>query len=681
LIRNPRRLRQVFALGVAAVLLAGPALPQDASQPFDRWGVDLAGRNTGVRPGDDFNTYANGTALDRLAIPADRSSYGVDAVISENVQQRLRGLLEAPAAAGGAAVSDPDKARILYQAFTDQPRIEALAATPLGPDLAAVRAAGSREALAALMGASLAGFQASIFNLDIEPDAKSPDRYVANISQSGLGLPDRDYYLNADFAAQKASYRAYVAQMLTLAGWPDAQAQADGIVAFETAIAQASWAREDERDPNKTYNPTTPAELASSAPGFAWADFLTAAGLGGRPKLILQENTAIPRLAVVYTKTPLETLKAWAAFHLADNAAPYLASSFDQANFAFHEGVLQGQPTERARWKRGVTLVDENMGEALGQLYVDKYFPPEAKAKITALVADLRTALVARFQNVDWMSDATKARAVEKLSKLTVKVGYPDHWRDYGRLAIVPGDLYGDVARAKAFDWERQLRRIDGPVDRAEWGMTPQTVNAYYNGTGNEIVFPAAILQSPYFDVGFDAASNYGSIGATIGHEITHGFDDEGRDFDGTGALVNWWTPEDGPKFDARAARLALQYDAYAPYPGAHVNGKLTDGENIADLGGLLIALDAYHHALHGQPAPVIDGLTGDQRFFLAYAQSWRTKRREAALRRQMVSDPHSPEQYRVNGVVRNVDAWYQAFDVKPGDALYLAPADRVRIW
>jgi putative endopeptidase len=333
------------------------------------------------------------------------------------------------------------------------------------------------------------------------------------------------------------------------------------------------------------------------------------------------------------------------------------------------------------RWKRAVALVDAQMGEAVGRLYVAKYFPPEAKVQTIALVRELQGAMAERIKTLEWMSPQTKAKALEKLGQMTIKIGYPDKWRDYSRLAIREDDLYGDVERAIAFEWNRELARLNKPVDRAEWEMTPQTVNAYYEPTKNEIAFPAAILRPPYFDTAFDPAVNYGGIGATIGHEMTHGFDDEGRDFDGTGALANWWTAEDGPKFDTRAAALAKQYDVYEPYPGAHVNGKLTDGENIADLGGLLIALDAYHRSLGGKPAPVIDGLTGDQRFFLAYAQSWRTKRREAQVRSIVVSDPHSPEQYRVNGVLRNADAWYAAFNIQPGDKLYLAPADRVRIW
>jgi putative endopeptidase len=469
--------------------------------------------------------------------------------------------------------------------------------------------------------------------------------------------------------------------MLRLAGWPDADAMAKDVVALETRIAAASWSRVDERDPEKVYHPMTVAELARAAPGYPWRKVLDTAELASVDRIVADDNTALPKIAAIYQETPLPVLKAWAALQLVDQAAPYLSDRFENPHFAFRGTVLTGQPEQRSRWKRGVSLDDAVMGEALGRVYVARYFPPEAKAKIRDLVESLRTALGQRIQRLDWMSPETKTKALAKLKAMTVKVGYPDKWRDYTKLQISPDDLYGDVERANTFDWERRVARLNQPVDRAEWGMTPQTVNAYYNPTANEIVFPAAILQAPYFDPNFDAAANYGDIGATIGHEMTHGFDDEGRKYDGTGALADWWTDQDATKFEARAAVLGKQFDSYEPFPGSHVNGDLTMGENIADLGGALIALDAYHNSLDGKPAPVIDGLTGDERFFLAYAQSWRDKSREDALKEQLASDPHSPEQYRTNGVVRNMDAWYAAFDVKPGDKLYLPPDSRARIW
>jgi putative endopeptidase len=664
----------VGASALASVGVGAPTGPQTGD-----WGFDATGMDATARPGDDFFKYANGGWDARTQIPADKAGYGVDYVMSDANEAHLRGILEAdPTPAGG---EDARKIHAAYLAFMDEAKAQALGAAPIAPDLAAIRAAKDRTDIAALMGEANVGFQSELFDADLDPDEKAPDHYAVYIGQRGLGLPDRDYYLTPAFAQKKQAYQAYVAQMLTLAGWPDPAANAAAIVAYETKVADASWTRAERRDPVKTYNPMTPAELAAAAPGFDWAAWLKAEGLGDVQRVVVQENTAFPKLAAIYATTPLSTLQAWAAFHVADNAAPYLDHRFADARFDFRQRLLQGQQTERARWKRAVAFIDDGMGEALGRVYVAKYFPPDAKAKIDDLVAQLRAALGRRIDRVDWMSAETKAKAHAKLDQFTVKIAYPDKWRDYSALTVSPDDLVGDVRAFKAFEWNRQLKRMNGPVDRSEWGMTPQTINAYYDGVQNEIVFPAAILAPPYFDPGADPAANYGAIGAIIGHEMTHGFDDEGRKFDGTGQLADWWTQDDAAKFEASAKHLNAQYDTFSPFPGVHVKGDQTTGENIADLGGILIALDAYHASLHGQPAPVIDGLTGDQRFFLAYAQSWRDKRREDAERSLIVSDVHSPEIYRVNGVVRNVDAWYAAFNVQSGSALYLAPADRVRIW
>jgi putative endopeptidase len=408
---------------------------------------------------------------------------------------------------------------------------------------------------------------------------------------------------------------------------------------------------------------------------------MAGAGLSQAARVVAQENTAFPKLAAIYAKTPIETLKAWQAFNLADQAAPYLSQPFVDARFDFRGKALNGQPAQRPRWKRGVQLVDGQIGEALGKVYVAAYFPPESKAKMLALVGDIRTAMKGRIERLDWMSPPTKTKALEKLAAFTVKIGYPDKWRDYSGLAIRDDDLYGNVNRATTFDWDFRVGRLGGPVDRAEWGMTPPTINAYYNPTGNEIVFPAAILAPPFFDPDGDMAVNYGAIGGVIGHETTHAFDDQGRHYDGSGRLTDWWTPEDAAKFQAETVKLGKQYGAFEALPGARINGDLTMGENIADLGGLLLALDAYHASLHGQPAPIVDGLTGDQRVFLGWAQVWRGKTRDDALRQRLVSDPHSPERARVDVPMRNVDAFYAAFGLKPGDAMYVAPADRVRIW
>ncbi len=670
------------AAGPALAATTAPGQSPSAASPqhLGNWGFDLAGRDTTVSPGADFFTYANGDYMKSLVIPPDRSRYGTFDALQVLSEDRQHVLLD-QAAADAAATGDEAKVGAFYKAFMDRPRIEALDAKPLAGDLAAIRAANTREALAALMGRSNKGFDGTFFGLGAGADARAPLRYAVYLGQGGLGLPDRDYYLQASFAPQKAKYEAYVAEMLKAVDWPDAEAQAKAIVALETQIAQVSWSRAEQRDPVKTYNAMTPAELATAAPGFPWAPFLAAADLGAVNRVIVNENTAFPKIAAIFAATPISTLQAWEAFTVVDSASPYLSKRFAEAHFEFRNKTLSGQLEQKQRWKRAEGAVDGGLGEAVGKLYVARYFPPESKAKMEALIADLRAALAARIERVSWMSPATKAKAELKLSMLNVKVGYPVKWRDYTALSISPDDLYGDVGKSANFEWERQVNRLNGPVDRTEWGMTPQTVNAYYSPTENEIVFPAAILQPPFFDPDADPAVNFGAIGGVIGHEMTHGFDDEGRQFDGTGALSDWWTAEDAAKFTAQTDRLGAQYSAFEPLKGAHVNGKLTMGENIADLGGVLLALDAYHLSLHGRPAPILDGTTGDQRVFLGWAQVWRGATRDDALRRQLVSDPHSPNHERVDGVFRNVDAWYRAFDIKPGDAMYIPPDQRVHIW
>ena len=669
-----------LALSFASISLADDPHPTH----FGAWGFDLAGRDTSVTPGADFYSYANGTYVKNLQIPPDRARFGNFDALAALSEDRTHTLLE-KVAADSNALGDPGseegKVGAFYRAFMDEKRVEALGAKPLAPELAEIRAADSREAIAAIMGKGPRSFFGSFFDADIGVDAKNPEHYAVYLGQAGLGLPDRDYYLEPSFAAQKAKYQAYVAQMLHLADWPDADAQAQAIVDTETQIAKASWSITQDRDPTKTYNPMTPAELAAAAPGFDWTAFLGSAELGSAKRVVIAENTALPQIAQIFAATPVKTLQAWEAFNVVDSAAPFLSQDFVDARFEFRSKVLSGQQEQRPRWKRAVATLNGQMGEAVGKLYVAAYFPAESKAKMEALVGNIRTALTARIQRVTWMSDATKARALQKLSMLGVKIGYPSKWRDYGALQISDADLYGDAERASAFEWRRKVKRLYQPVDKTEWGLTPQTVNAYYNPTRNEIVFPAAILQPPFFDPQADMAVNYGGIGAVIGHEMTHGFDDQGRHFDGTGTLADWWTGDDDAKFVAQTKILGAQFSSYEPIPGSHVKGDQTMGENIADLGGVLLALDAYHASLHGQPAPVIDGLTGDQRLFLGFAQIWRTAIRPDEERREMVSDVHSPAVDRVDGTLRNVDAWYDAWNVKPGDAFYLAPDQRVRIW
>jgi putative endopeptidase len=680
-----------LCMGAPGLVAAAPPAPAPDAAPnvgealtqaprMGPWGFDLAGRDLAVSPGADFFTYADGTYVKNLQIPPDRSRYGAFDRLVELSRNRMRAVLEA-AAADSAGTGERAKVGALYRSFMDEPAVNSLGAMPLAPDLAAIRAVTTRSDIAKLMGRSLGGFGGSFFSADVSVDAKNPSLYALYLGQAGLGLPDRDYYLEPSFAAQKTAYQAYVAQMLQLAGWPQADVNAKAIVALETEIAKVSWSRAQRRDPEKTYNPVPTVELATFAPGFDWQSFLASASVGEADRAIVQENSAIPQIAAIFQKTPIPTLQAWQAFNLVDQAAPYLSDPFVQAQFAFRQKTLQGQPELQARWKRAVALVDSQMGEALGKFYVAAYFPPQEKAMMLALVGEIRTALKGRIERLDWMSPATKAKAEEKLGKLTVKIGYPDKWRDYTNLEIRNGDLYGNVSRATAFDWNYHANRWGRPVDRLEWEMTPPTVNAYYEPTKNEIVFPAAILQPPFFDPQADPAVNYGGIGGVIGHEITHGFDDQGRKSDGDGRLTDWWTPQDAARFEAEAAKLGKLYAAVEPLPGVHINPELTMGENIADLGGLLLGLDAYHASLNGKPAPVIDGLTGDQRVLLGWAQVWRGKIRDDRLRQMLVTDPHSPNSARVNVPMQNVDAFYEAFGVKPDQRMYVAPADRAHIW
>ncbi len=683
-------LRKILLSAGAAAALAFAAAPSWSAEPpeapslasprYGTWGFDLSGMDHSVKPGDDFFKFANGKWAERTEIPADRVRYGNFNKLRELSDNRMHAILE-DAAAG--RLTDPDAAKIAagYRAFMDEAAVEALDAKPLAPELAEIRKVGSKDDFTALMGRSnLSGFT-SILPVFISIDAKAPTRYAVMSVTGGLGLPDRDYYLQPGFAEKKAKYEAYVAELLTMIGWDKPAENAKAIVAFEAQLAEASWTRVERRDRDKTYNPMTPAELAAYTPGFDWNRYLAASGLPKVERIVVTTNTAFPKFAKVYAETPLETLKAWQAFHLADDAAPYLSKRFVDANYAFRLKELAGQPEQQARWKRAATFMNSAIGESIGRVYVARYFPPESKAKMDALVGDVRTALGARIEKLDWMGPETKQRALEKLAKFTVKIAYPATWRDYAKLELRPDDLYGNVERAGAFEWRRQVARLNGPVDKAEWGMTPQTVNAYYNFANNEIVFPAAILQPPFFDPDADPAINYGGIGGVIGHEISHGFDDQGRKSDGDGVLRDWWTAEDNAKFKVQADRLGAQYSAFEPLPGANVQGGLTMGENIGDMGGLSLGLDAYRTSLKGKPAPVIDGLTGDQRVFLGWAQVWREKIRDEALRQQVVTDPHSPAYYRVNGTIRNIPGWYEAWGVQPGDQLYVPPEERVKIW
>ncbi len=683
----------VLAATVGVTALLAGSLPARAtevatassakpSMSFGAWGFDLSGRDTAVVPGHNFFDYANGTYVKNLVIPTDRTSWGAFNMLAELSRTRVQSILQEVSA---HPVADPrsvsEKLGAFYAAFMDAGAVEKRGVAPLGGDLEAIRKVQDRSAFAHLLGQAQTGFQYSLFGLSIDPDAKDPTKYSVSLSQGGLGLPDRDYYMQPSFGSKKRAYQLYVLRMLDLIGWPDSPRQSAAIVAFETKLAEAQWSRADRRDPMKTYNPTDVADLRKLAPDFDWTAYLDGAGLQKANLLVLQEKSAILAETRIAAATDLDTLRAWLAFHLTENASSVLPKLFVKTAFDFNGRTLGGQPQDEPRWKHAVGAAGSAMGMAIGRVYVARYFPPEARETMRHLTDELKAVFRVRLQNNAWMSPATKVIALRKLDNFEVQIGYPNKWRDYSSLVVKPDDLYGNTERATAFEWNYWLGHLGHKVDRDEWGMTPQTVNAYNNPPFDEVVFPAAILQPPFFNTAADPAINYGAIGGVIGHEMTHSFDDQGRKYDEHGRLTDWWSKEDAKRFDERAARLGTQFDAMEPLPGAHINGRLTMGENIADLGGLTLALDAYHASLKGQPASVVGGLTGDQRVFLGWAQVWRGKLRDDAERERLVTDPHSPPMARVNGPMHNIDAWYKAWNVKPGDSLYLAPQDRVKIW
>ena len=650
---------------------------------YGTWGIDTAGMDTSVKPGEDFFAYVSGSWAKTTEIPADQSRYGAFMMLGELSERRVHQLLESYAL--GDPVTDGDAAKLaaLYRGYMDEAAVEALGDAPLKPLIERVRSVQDKAALAALMGEANGGFGNTFVRAMVSDDQRDPDRHALYLSQSGLGLGDRALYLDDKFAPQRERYVAYVEQLLELAGWDAPAEAAKAVLALETRIAEAHWTRADSRDRDKTYNPVAIADLQQQAPGFPWAAYFKAAGLAQAERAVLRQNTAFPALARIFDETALDTLKAWQAFHVTDQAAPLLSRAFVEANFEFRSKFMSGQPEPRPRWKRAVAFTEMAMGEAIGSDYEKLYFKPEAKAKMDELVANVKAAMGARLSQLAWMGEDTRKEAAAKLERFGLKIGYPEQWEDYSALDVRNGDLFGNAQRAYAFMWDDMRTRLGKPVDDAEWGMTPQTVNAYYSPVKNEIVFPAAILQPPFFDPDADMAVNYGAIGGVIGHEIIHGFDDQGRKSDGHGMLREWWTPEDAAKFEAEAAKLGAQYESYTfpQLPGMHINGTVSMGENIGDLGGLTIALEAWRRSLDGQPAPEIDGFTGEQRFFMGWAQVWRILWRDDALRQQLVNGPHSPGQIRAFAPLRNIDAWYEAFNVTEADPLWIAPEDRVRIW
>ncbi|HTO40153.1 MAG TPA: M13 family metallopeptidase [Rhizomicrobium sp.] len=673
---------------LALCMMASGAWADGGKATLGAWGVDLTSMDKTVRPGDDFFRYVNGNWLKTVEIPPDRSSAGSFQDLIILSETRMKAIVaELAAKPYDQLNAEEKKLRDLHDAFMDQAQIEARGLTPAKRDLAYIAGLKTLDDVAKAMGLTTMPSYTP-FGIGITFEDKHPDTYALELSQSGLGMPDRDYYLSdeKDIAATRAAYHVFLKTMLSLAGTADAQARADRVLALETQIAKAHWPAAETRDRDKVYNPLTISNLKLLAPEFPWDSFLASSGITqtrakNERQIIVREKTAMPALAKIFAATPVEVWRDYLTVHYLQAMAPFLPKAFDDANFAFYGKALSGNQQQLPRETRAVRLLDSRLGEALGKLYVAKYFPPASKAKAEALVENLRKAYDLDIRKLDWMTPETKTKALDKLHRFVAHIGYPDKWRDYSALAISRDDLIGNIERQQDFEWQRRLKRIDQPVDRGEWEMTPPTVNAYYNPPLNEIVFPAAILQPPFFDPDADDAVNYGGIGVVIGHELSHGYDDQGSKIDGSGAFNNWWTAADRKNFDARTAALGKQYDQFEPLPGLHVNGSLTMGENIGDLSGLSIALKAYHLSLDGKPAPVLDGYTGDQRFFLSYGQIWRAKYRDGAMRAQVISNPHSPPEFRVIGVTRNVDDWYTTFDVTPDQKYYLAPVDRVRLW
>ncbi len=645
-------------------------------------GLLLPGYDRQVRVQDDLFRFANGEWLRTTEIPADRTRYGAVDALADQSEQHLRAIIEDSAARRGAASSPDQQIGDLYASFMDTARLEALGAAPLKESLDRIDALATPADLIRYFGDSATKGIPSPIALSISQDAKNASAYIPDVWQSGLTMPDRDYYLKSDpqFVTSRDQLRSYAARALGLAGVADPDTSADRVLALESRVAEIQWTAAQERDATATYNKFTVADATAQTPGLDWKIYLDAAGVR-TPDFIVAEPSYFTALGGALASVPLTEWKPYLKFKLIDSLAPYLSDAFVTARFDFRGRDLAGQQEMRPRWKRGVAAVDAAMGDLLGQRYVQRHFPPESKQRIDALVNKLIDAFRSSIDGLDWMSDTTKAEARDKLSKLSVKIGYPNKWKDYSKLKVTRNDLVGNLLRSAQLEHQRDLDRLGKPVDREEWFTTPQTVNAFYNPRRNDIVFPAAILQPPFFDPTADDAVNYGAVGGVIGHEISHAFDDQGRKFDGTGNLRDWWTPQDVQRFAERTAALTAQYSAYQPLPGEHINGQLTLGENIADLSGLTVAMRAYRLSLNGQPPTMLDGFTGEQRFFLGWAQAWRAKTRDKALRAQLLSDPHSPEEFRTNGVVSNLPEYYTAFDLQQDDELFRPPNQRIKIW
>jgi predicted metalloendopeptidase len=647
-------------------------------------GIDTSMMDRSIPAQRDLYRHMNGTWLQKFEIPADKSNYGAFSKLADEAEKNLRSIIEeaartSPKEQGSAAQKVGD----MYASFLDSARIEQIGVDAIRADLQAIAAVKTPAELTELAGKFSREGLFGPFVQFVAADEKNSTQYIVNFYQSGLTLPDRDYYLREDqtFREFRSKLAAHIENMFTLAGLPDPSASSARIVNLEMALAKAQWSKVDNRDRDKTYNKVPLAGMTAAYPGFDWKAYADAAGFGTQTDVRVYQPTYLKALSALFTSVSLADWKTYYTWRLLSGSAPYLSYVFVQEDFAFNEKTIQGIQEMRPRWKRGVSAVEDAMGEQVGKIYVERHFKPESKERMVRLVANLRDAFRERINGLEWMSAETKAKALEKLGKFGTKIGYPDKWRDYTALTIVAGDLLGNVRRANAFEYNRQMQRLGKPIDRTEWLLTPQTVNAYYLPTMNEVVFPAAILQPPFFNPEADDAVNYGAIGAVIGHEMTHGFDDQGRKSDGDGNLNDWWTRSDSEQFERRAQVMVAQYNTFSPIDTMKVNGQMTLGENIADLGGLTIAYAAYKRSLDGKQAPVIDGFTGDQRFFLGWAQVWARKYRDDELRRRLLVDVHSPSEYRTNGIVANMPEFYAAFGIKQGDPLFRPEAERVKIW
>jgi predicted metalloendopeptidase len=673
---------------LAAILSASLVLSSVSAQVKSgggALGIDVSGMDRSARPQDDFFRFVNGTWADKTEIPPDKSRYGSFAMLADESENALKEIVEEAAAQKNARHgSEVQKVGDLYRSFMDTEHIEKLGLKPLQAYMVYIaKLKNSADAAAALFRLSKIGVGTVLLRASVAQDPKDSAVYTVIVNQAALGMPDRDYYLRPDpkFVSIRSAYVDYIAQLFTLAGQPNPQDAAHRILGLETKIAEKQWDRVRNRDPEATYNKMTVARLSMLAPILNWNAVLSGMTKKSVADVIVRQPDYLTATDAILKSTPVEALKEYFIFGLLNAYAGELPNAFVEARFNFAGRIIAGQKEIRPRWKRGVDQVENILGEPAGKLYVEKHFSPEAKVRMDTMVRNILAAFKSGIDSLDWMTPATKAHAQEKLAKYTVKIGYPDRWRDYSALEIQPDDLIGNVVRSHEFQHADNWSLLGKPVERWRWDMTPQTVNAYYNARNNEIVFPAAILQPPFFNVNADDAVNYGGIGVVIGHEISHGFDDQGRKSDGDGNLRDWWTPEDAKAFETRAVKFGAEYESYDPLPALKINGRQTMGENIGDLSGLAVAYRAYHISLQGTMPSVIDGFAGDQRFFMGYAQIWRDKMRDEELRNRLLTDSHSPGVYRAFVPLTNFDPWYQAFDVKPGDKLYRPPEDRVKFW